>query len=574
MQKMKHIINSIYSLVIIFVLFSCNKGIDDITTVNSGPDETAPSVKIVYPAEGTIIKVMEKVTSIDIKLEASDDIEIDVISVKLNGAEIKTIDTFKDYRRALIELAYDKLTDGNHELSVTASDLDGKSTTEVVKFTKEPPYTPLFNHEFLYMPFDNDYMELVNIVEAAKVGNPAFADEGFIGSNAYMGASDSYLTYPFEQTSGKEMTAAFWYKVSGAPDRAGILVVGNNADDRNQGFRLFREGSANEQRIKLNVGTGSGESWNDGDVIDVTAGEWVHVAFAISETKSTIFFNGVEVRSSDMPAPIDWSGCKQLTIGAGGETFSYWDHKSDASAIDELRMFNKALTAAEIRNMINVTNPYKPKYDGESFYMPFEKSYTDLISNKEAVVTGNLNFAGEAKRGNNAFTAATNAYLTMPIDGMLGNQFSASFWYKVNGEPNRAGILVVGDDVADRNQGFRLFREGDGASQRIKLNVGTGNGESWNDGGVIDVKAGEWAHVVFTISESKSVIYFNGVQQNVADLGNAIDWTGCSNLTIGSGGETFSYWDHKSDLSNMDELRLFNKALSADEVQTIYNKEK
>jgi hypothetical protein len=41
--------------------------------------------------------------------------------------------------------------------------------------------------------------------------------------------------------------------------------MGNNVpEDRTKGFRLFREGSATSQRIKLNVGTGAGESWNDG----------------------------------------------------------------------------------------------------------------------------------------------------------------------------------------------------------------------------------------------------------------------------------------------------------------------
>ncbi len=66
-------------------------------------------------------------------------------------------------------------------------------------------------------------------------------------------------------------------------------MCGGDVDDRFQGFRLFREGSPTEQRIKLNVGTGTGESWNDGDVIDVTAGEWVHVAMTISDTQNKIY---------------------------------------------------------------------------------------------------------------------------------------------------------------------------------------------------------------------------------------------------------------------------------------------
>ncbi|WP_430934426.1 LamG domain-containing protein [Saccharicrinis sp. 156] len=559
----------------ILVLNACEQDyIDGITKVDPGADETAPQVTIVYPAEGTSIKVYEAITSINIEFVVTDDIEIKDIKIILDGTEIAAFSSFMDYRKAIEEYTYDQLATGVHVLTVTATDLEGKSTSASVNFEKEPPYVPMFDGEIFYMPFDNDYMELVNVAPATEVGTPSFAGESLLGTNAYMGATDSYLTYPIGQALGNGFTAGFWYKVNGTPGKAGILVVGDDADDRKQGFRLFREGNGVEQQIKLNVGTGTGEIWNNGGFIDVAEGEWIHIAFSISETKNTIFFNGVEVRSSDMAAPVDWTGCTEFTIGSGGETFSYWDHKSDASAMDELRFFNKAMTAAEIQEMINVTNPYVAKYDGETFYMPFEESYTDLLSYANATVVGTTGFAGEGKRGNDSFMGAADSYLTFPIDGLFGTEFSAAFWYKVNSEPNRAGILVVGDDADDRKQGFRLFREGDATSQRIKSNVGTGESDVWNDGGLIDVVAGEWVHIAISVSESKSIIYFNGVEQLSSDLSAGVDWTGCTEVTIGSGGETFSYWDHLSDLSYMDELRLFNKALSQSEIQTIYEDEK
>ncbi|WP_431138034.1 LamG-like jellyroll fold domain-containing protein, partial [Psychroserpens mesophilus] len=78
-----------------------------------------------------------------------------------------------------------------------------------------------------------------------------------------------------------------------------------------------------------------------------------------------IYFNGVEMLSATLSAPIDWAGAETLYIGAGGPTFDYWDHKSDYSAIDELRIFDKALTATDIQIMINAINPYIPTFPGE-----------------------------------------------------------------------------------------------------------------------------------------------------------------------------------------------------------------
>jgi len=569
---MKHIVKSILMLLGLLVV-SCNEGIDPITAVDAGVDETAPQVTITYPTEGVELMPFEEETSIDITFEVTDDIEVSNVAVSMDGSQIATFNSFKDYRIVLEEVTYEGLGNGDHTVTVAATDIEGKTTTEEVNFAKLAPYSAQFDGEVLYMPFNADYMDFISFQEAGEVGNPGFAGDAFLGADAFQGAADSYLTFPMDGLKNSEFSAAFWYKVNPTPDRAGILVVGDDADDRNQGFRLFREGNVDEQRIKLNVGTGAAESWNDGGVIDVTAGEWVHVAVSISQTQSTIYFNGVEMLSADLPAPIDWTGCEELHIGAGGPTFDYWDQGYDASPMDELRIFDKALTQSDVQIMMNAANPYIPQYDGESFYMPFDGDYIDLIGSKAATQVGSPSFTDESQVGDQAYLGAADSYINYPSEGLMTSEFSGSFWYKVDASPDRAGIITIGDDAADRFQGFRLFREGSADEQRIKLNVGTGAGESWNDGDVIDVNAGEWVHITFTISNSENVIYFNGTEVLSSAMGAPIDWTGCDTFTIGAGGPTFDYWGHASDNSIIDDLRFYSKSLSPEEVAEVYGGE-
>jgi len=566
---MKHIVKSIMILLGLLVV-SCNEGIDPITAIDAGVDETAPQVNITYPTEGVELMPFEEETSIDITFEVTDDIEVVNVTVMMNGSQIATFNAFTDYRIVLEEVTYDGLRNGEHTVTVSATDTDGKTTTEAVNFAKLPPYSAQFDGEVLYMPFNADYRDFISFQEAGEVGSPGFAGDGFLGADAFEGAQDSYLTFPMEGLKSPEFSAAFWYKVNPTPDRAGILVVGDDADDRNQGFRLFREGNADEQRIKVNVGTGAAESWNDGGVIDVTAGEWVHVALSISQTQSTIYFNGVEMLTSDLPAPIDWTGCEEMHIGAGGPTFDYWDHGYDASQMDELRVFNKALTQSDVQILINAANPYTPQYAGESLYMPFDGDYIDLMGSKAATTVGSPSFTDESQVGGQAYLGATDSYINYPADGLMSAEFSGSFWYRVDATPDRAGIITIGDDATDRNQGFRLFREGNADEQQIKLNVGTGSGESWNDGGFIDVTAGEWVHVAFTISSTESVIYLNGAEALSSAMSAPIDWTGCDTFTIGAGGPTFDYWGHGSDNSIIDDLRFYNKALTSGEVAEVF----
>ncbi len=50
----------------IFVV-ACNEGIDSITPMDPGPDQTAPQVTISFPVEGTQIQLPEVVSSVNIK---------------------------------------------------------------------------------------------------------------------------------------------------------------------------------------------------------------------------------------------------------------------------------------------------------------------------------------------------------------------------------------------------------------------------------------------------------------------------------------------------------------------------
>ena len=217
-------------------------------------------------------------------------------------------------------------------------------------------YTPL-SGETLFSEFNNKYyLNSINGAPATKVGNSTLGAPK-VGEYSYKGATGAYITYPINGLFGtSELSIAFWYKVVASPTSAGLAVVGNPSvtgdAGRKYGFRLFREGSATSQRVKLNLGIGTGESWNDGGVLLPAENSWVYITLTVSATQSKIYFNGVLQRTSTYTNPIDLTGCTNLVIGSGGPTFSYWGHNSDSSLYDEVRVFNKALTEAEIISLM------------------------------------------------------------------------------------------------------------------------------------------------------------------------------------------------------------------------------
>ncbi len=592
---MKMIKYSLSILLTFLFLYSCNEGIDPITPLAPGPDESAPMVKIKYPQEGTQIRVLEETTTIKIQFEVMDDIEIGEILLLMDGNQIASYTDFKDYRRVFEEFEYDNVTNGEHELTIKATDLSGKTTVESVIFQKVSPYTPLYEGEIIYMPFDGDYIDLINLQPATVVGNPGFAGESVImgeGANAYAGAEGSYLTLSVDQFHSQTFSAVFWMKVNEVPDRAGILTMGppdpdnpEKQNNRKAGFRFLRENVGGMQRFKLNIGNGEADTWLDGGAaadVDPTQDKWVHFAFTITEEHAAVYIDGQLVKEVDFPG-IDWTGCDILSIMSGAPRFTGWDHLSDQSYMDELRLFNRTLSIDEIRDIIaaesgEVVTDYEPKYDGEVFYTPFEDNYKDLVSGVSATVIGTPGFT-KGKIGM-AYKGAADSYLTFPTSGLTNDEFSASFWMNINADADRAGILVMGPEDPgnpekqnNRKSGFRFFREQAGDNQRFKLNVGDGEKDAWVDGGeAADVNPanGDWVHFAFSISHNKAAIYINGklVKEEAID---GIDWSGCDLLSVMSGAPRFAEWDHLSDLSSMDELMIFNKVLTQEDIQQIIN---
>jgi hypothetical protein len=343
---------------------SCEKGLDPINSVSPGPDTESPVITINNPTEGLVMRIPEGQTTVTFVITASDDIELANVVVQLDGTQIASYNSFKDYRRAVLNVTYENLADGDHTLTASVTDKSDKSTSTSVNFKKyiATTYVPL-EGEVLYMAFEGSFTDAISGIEPTVTGSPTYAD-GKLGQ-AYQGATDAYLTFPAATlTTTQEFSAAFWMKINATPDRAGILTLSpedlENAgyptvqNLRTSGFRFFREASGAMQTIKDNVGFATGECWNDGGQVDPSTGEWVHLAFTISGTKSAIYINGELARESDLTAPIDWTGCDILTIMSGVPRFTEWNHFSDLSLLDELHMFKRVITLEEIQGFATV----------------------------------------------------------------------------------------------------------------------------------------------------------------------------------------------------------------------------
>jgi len=341
------------------IAVSCEKGLDPINAVDPGTDETAPVLVVNYPIDGKNVLSPDSIATITIKCVATDDFELKSVIIQLDGVEIANLSSFLDYRRADVSFNYSGMLDGDHVITVIASDFTDKSASQTVSFKKitVPPYEAL-DGEVLYLSFDGSYLDRISGNDIPFVGAPGFA-EGILG-DAYAGAVDSYLTYPTEGIVGEQFSISFWYKLDPVPARGGIISISRpyeeyNDSTRFKGFRMLRENNGANQNIGINFGLGAAEVWMNPFITIEPIGEWMHIAVSISDTAAQIYVNGEMVMEKlDLTAPIDWSECSSISIGSGAPNFTYWDHFYDLSLYDEMHFFKRAITAEEVMSLFTV----------------------------------------------------------------------------------------------------------------------------------------------------------------------------------------------------------------------------
>lgn len=218
--------------------------------------------------------------------------------------------------------------------------------------------------------------------------------------------------------------------------------------------------------------------------------------------------------------------------------------------------------------------------DGQMCYLSFDKNLEDYQSLMEAAVVGSPSFV-DGKSGK-AYAGAANSYLTFDVANLaapLGSAMTFTFWYKVNATPDRAGILVIGPPdegkaaTAQNNRiaGIRIFRENADGKQRVKANIGNGTADSWLDGQTkadLDPTTAGWVHIALVLAPTRATFYMGGKEVAATNF-TGISWNKCDLLSIGSGAPRFNEWGHLSDQSLIDELRIYNKALPASEIERL-----
>jgi hypothetical protein len=343
--------------------------------------------------------------------------------------------------------------------------------------------------------------------------------------------------------------------------------------------------------VALSSGKLRGYSWNGGGVsvagtTNLAPGTWYHFANTWDATNGLrIFVNGVLENSTAQATYIASGISNSLYFGyspgvCAGDTG--WFN----GAIDDLRVYNYSLSSQEISQIYNAAKtgfgsaPTKTGlvghwtmdatdlsgtkvYDKSGFNRHGTRAGASGVNNTPQITSGKIKQALDFDLSDDTVTISN-----YPADFGTGDM-SVALWFKTTTSTGTTAPLIDCAYVGAINAGFGIYMWAGDTSPRFAIDDGVSGGTTVAANNYAS-NNGQWHHVVGVRDTSGSnliKIYLDGVLDNTAaNIAGSI--SSSDDLVIGShysGGLSYRY------NGQIDDVRVYNRALSDDEVAQIYN---
>lgn len=368
------------------------------------------------------------------------------------------------------------------------------------------------------------------------------------------------------------MTISAWVKTSivgGGNNR--VIVSKNNNPATGAGWRLeLNVGGSTDGSFGFYLqqagGANYNESWTAGGYND---GKWHHVVATLGGGGGltgtiTLYVDGIDATAGNQPSGLLTTTSVALPVSIGDDGAGY----RQRMVIDEVRMYNRALSASEVVSLYRSGAVVKKQANnlGLVGYWPMNEGEGTVAGDSSGFGNTGTFFNnvswGLGKLGNSTYFrgGAFFDFISVkdpPSLNLNDNTMTISVWIK-GAVPNASGGIFT-----------------KGCCGGYGLEIGSAGGTcATNDIAFLKSTIGffclgsvpgdtKWHHVVVVQSGSGINSYVDGLDSGVASLDtNSIVASPGIDLNIGSGQVNWA--------GNIDELRIYDRELSSDEVAALY----
>ncbi len=488
------------------------------------------------------------------------------------------------------------------------ADADGRTNAQE-EIDNTDPTNPGSTLELVaYYPFDGDAQDATTNGNDGTINNSPFYIEGvdgqaieLEGSSSHTGSSGDHIIIPNSINISAHFSFSLWAK-----DDRSVHLNGHSES-------LITFGKSGGS-VGLRTVDGEEYHWSVGSHSLATtnsySGKWKMLTLIFDGYNMSVYQQGQFV--SAVPADLTWNDPQLAGIGTHWWTEGSSGYSSTrlSAKFDEVRIYDRALSSNEVARLYAETAP-NPDSDGDGMadawemqffqglektadgdadadgrtnaqeeidntdptnpgstlglvaYYPFDGDATDATTNGHDGTTFNTTAtAGRNGESNSAYQFnGVNSYVNVG-SGINPPQFSVSTWIWFDSFLSGAIVSKLHGASPDLYKNFEISVNGG------KLFAHIPNGSSWPSVTSEQMlKTNSWNHVIVTYDGATASLYIDGIEDQNHYSGNYVQ----SNVEVTIGARS----DNGSPVGifldgSIDDVRIYNRALSSNEVARLY----
>ena len=355
--------------------------------------------------------------------------------------------------------------------------------------------------------------------------------------------------------------------------------------DRNEYFALFVRGD--DGRICFSTTDSEGAIQDFASSSSVNDGKWHFISAVYNGTDKILYVDGVEdnrlANAHGGTALGSGTSLRYGFLGDGSEANEFNGDRNGyhfQGALDELKVYGRALSSIDINDSFNSVTPPDPNpNDRLLLSFSFEGDAVDGSGNgNDGEVFGEIqSTSGRSGMaydfdGGDDYIAIKN--LNFDTQGEI-NALTVCSWvntmYEEGGAFDNWSILDF-----DRNEYFSFYVRGDSEGQ-LGFSTTDSEGNMGDFFGSRKINDGDWHFVCAVYDGMDKVLYVDGAEDSRLSNAHAGRSLGSGNNVrfgfIGDGSEADSFNGDRNFINFkglLDELRLYSRALPAGEIETLF----
>ena len=407
----------------------------------------------------------------------------------------------------------------------------------------------LTNDWSAFYPFNAGAREHLGLYNGTLRNSAVITNDPALGNVLNLDGVTNFVSLPLSAANAS--TFAAWVKWCGGANWQRIFDFGVSTTNY---FFLTPQAYGGAMRFAITTNGNAAEQQINAPAA-LPTNSWIHVAVTLDGTRGVLYLNGAPVATNSALTIRPW----QILAKSNYVGKSQWPDPLFAGQISSFRIFGRALSDAEIRDLAWAHPALAHRY---SFSTNALTAAWDSIGMAHGTLMGNAIVTNNALQ----LTGSSGGYVNLPGGLVSGSSaVTLEFWATLGANGNWARVVDFGNISGSSGSQYFFFSPHTSlGGQRMELSTNTTT--TFDIPGILDNRT---VHVVCIVDPANqyAAVYTNSVLE-AALTTTWPTFTSVSTAWSFIGRSLFSAdaWLN----ANLDELRIYDGRLTADEIAADY----